>query len=139
MGNCANHPKVPAAGRCFACAEEFCSNCLVNLQGQNYCGSCKTLALQGKIPTAAVAVQEAQGMPSPLAKEALTLAIVSLFCFGFILGPMAIYKGTQAKKEISANPGMTGDGKATAAIVIGVISLLLNIVVIGGNIARNNR
>ena len=63
-------------------------------------------------------------IPNKEATEALILAIVGLFCCGVILGPIAIYKGLNAKKMIQANPQLSGNGKATAAIVIGVICLI---------------
>ena len=31
---CKNHPGVAAVQRCVGCAESFCSNCLVDVQGQ---------------------------------------------------------------------------------------------------------
>ncbi|MEI8196915.1 MAG: hypothetical protein WCI73_13525, partial [Phycisphaerae bacterium] len=92
MAMCKNHPGALAVGRCAGCAEEFCHNCLVDIQGQKYCGACKVLTLQGKVPTAAAAVQEAGTIPCPLAQEALTYSLVGLVCVGFILEPIAIYK-----------------------------------------------
>lgn len=64
-------------------------------------------------------------LPCKEANEALTYAIVSLFCFGFILGPIAISKASKAKKMIELNPRLTGSGKATAATIIGVVGLVL--------------
>lgn len=126
MATCKNHPSLLAVGRCSGCAEEFCPNCLVNIQGQQYCGACKVLALQGKVPMAAVAAQEAGTIPCPQAKEALMYAIVSFFCFGFILGPIAIFKAIKARKIIAENPQLSGDGKALAALIMGIISSCLN-------------
>ena len=64
-------------------------------------------------------------VPCKEASEALTLSIFSLFCFGIILGPMAISKASKAKKMIALNPTLSGSGKATAAMVIGTVALLL--------------
>ncbi len=125
MANCKNHPQMAATGRCAGCAEEFCGNCLVEIQGQQFCGSCKVMALQGRMPTAAEAVQEARTMPNKLAKDALIAAIVGIFCFGIILEPYAIYKAAQAKKAIAADPRLGGQGMSTAAMTIGVIGLIL--------------
>jgi hypothetical protein len=100
----------------------------VDIQGQKYCGACKVMALQGRVPTAAAAFAEATSIPCPLAKEALILAIVSVFFVGFILGPMAIYKANRARKMIAADPSLSGDGKAIAALVIGTVALLINVV-----------
>ncbi len=116
---CKNHQGAEAIDRCVACAEPFCNNCLVEIHGQRYCGSCKVLALQGRT----MATQAA--LPCKEAGDALTYAIISLFCFGIILGPIAISKAMKAKKMMNLNPNLTGSGKANAALVIGIVGLLL--------------
>lgn len=60
----------------------------------------------------------------PQAATALKYAIVGLFCFGVVLGPLAIKNALDAKRIIAQNPGMGGEGKATAALVIGVIDVI---------------
>lgn len=116
---CKNHPAVPATDRCAGCAEPFCNQCLVEIQGQKYCGVCKVMALKGPV----VMADEAT-IPCKEAGEALTFAILSLFCFGFIFGPMAISKASKAKNMMALNPRLTGSGKATAATIIGIIGLV---------------
>lgn len=116
---CSNHPGRLATARCAGCAESFCGNCLVEVGGVRYCGSCKTMAIQGR-----PVVAEAATIPCPEAGEALKYAIFGLFCFGIILEPIAISKALKAKNMIALNPRLTGSGKATAALVIGVIGLL---------------
>ena len=59
------------------------------------------------------------------ANTALTYAIIGIFCFGIILGPMAISKGNEAKRIIDTQPGYEGRGKAQAAVVIGWIEIVL--------------
>jgi len=139
MANCRNHPTVPATGRCAGCAEEFCGNCLVDVQGQQYCGSCKVMALQGKVPTAAMAAQERGQMPNQAAKESLMLAIVGLFCLGFILGPIAIYKSIQARSAMSRDPNLGGGGMATAGLVIGIIATVTSCLIVVGQIAAHSK
>jgi len=117
---CKNHPTAPAVDRCAGCAEAFCADCLVDMHGQKYCGACKVMALKGP-----PLVAEEATIPCKEAGEALTYAIVGLFCFGFILGPMAISKASKAKKMIEMNPRLTGSGKATAAMIIGIVALVL--------------
>ena len=128
---CKNHPGVLASARCAGCAEPFCDECLVEIQGQHYCASCKVLALKGAAPV----VEEATE-PCKEANNALTLAIVGLFCFGIILGPLAISSALKAKRMIEANPRLTGSGKATAALIIGIADLFFFLVAILANIAR---
>jgi hypothetical protein len=127
---CKNHPEITAVDRCAGCAEPFCGDCLVELHGQKYCGSCKTLALRGAPPIA-----EESTIPCKEAGEALTYAIVGIFCFGIILEPVAIIKALKAKKMIQMNPRLTGSGKVTAAFIIAGFALLLWVLYIIGLIA----
>lgn len=116
---CRNHPGAAAIDRCSGCAESFCGNCLVDIQGVPYCASCKVMALQGGSP----AVQPS--MPCKEADDALKYAIIGIFCFGIILGPIAIGKAMSAKKMIAMNPNLSGSGKATAGLVIGIFDTVL--------------
>ena len=124
---CRNHPDVSAVDRCAGCAEAFCGNCLIEMQGKQYCGSCKVMAVQGQ------PVIEEATLPCKEASNALTYAIVGIFCFGFILGPIAIVKALKAKKILETNPQLTGSGKATAALIIGIVVVILCVI---GLIAR---
>jgi len=119
--DCRNHPGTQAADRCAGCAETFCPNCLVEVQGQRYCGECKVMAVRDEPPP----VPEDQIRECEEAGAALKYAIIGLFCFGIILGPIAISKALQAKKMIDADPTLGGSGKATAALWIGTIALIL--------------
>jgi uncharacterized Tic20 family protein len=64
-------------------------------------------------------------IPNDDATKALRYAIIGIFCFGMILGPMAISSALKAKKNIERDPRFDGAGKATAAFVIGIVSLVL--------------
>jgi tetratricopeptide (TPR) repeat protein len=57
------------------------------------------------------------------ANTALILSIIGLLCCAF-LAPVAITYAMKAKKQIALNPNLTGGGKATAALVIGIIGCL---------------
>jgi hypothetical protein len=131
---CKNHVGISAADRCAGCAEAFCPDCLVEMNGQKYCGSCKVLAIKGAPP-----VVEAATLPCPEASEALKYAIVSLFCFGLILGPIAINKALKAKKMIATNPRLTGSGKVTAALIIGTIGLVLWVIGLVSRVSNAGR
>jgi hypothetical protein len=95
--------------------ESFCPTCGDVVTG--YCFRCQTAA----------AATEYKGPreTSAEAKEALRFAIIGLFCFGIVLGPLAIIRGTAAKKTIAMNPRLEGEGLATAAQIIGGIEVLL--------------
>ena len=121
---CSNHPGVEAVNRCSGCSEPFCNDCIVEIKGEKYCSNCKVMALEGhqvQLPMESL-------IPCKEASDALKLAIFSLFCFGFIIGPIAIFRGFKARRIIDENPNLTGGGKATAAIVIGIIVVILNII-----------
>lgn len=120
---CRNHPGAPATDRCAGCMEPFCSNCLVTVKGRSYCASCKVMALRE-----GTMVFDQLSQECAEANEALKYAIIGIFCFGFILEPIAIVKALNAKKLIAANPNLTGGGKATAALVIGILLSCLYVV-----------
>lgn len=68
---------------------------------------------------------EAATIPCKEAKDALMYSIIGIFCIGIILEPIAIMKALKAKKMIAMNPRLTGSGKATAALIIACVGLLL--------------
>ncbi len=130
--DCRNHPGVAAVGRCAGCSEAFCENCMVDVQGKEYCGDCKVMAVRD------APVIEEDLIPCPEAGEALKYAIIGIFCFGIILEPIAIVKALKARKIMGLNPRLTGSGKATAALIIGIVSLVLWVIGIFAQIAAVN-
>ncbi len=130
MPQCVNHPAVAAKARCTGCAEEFCGQCLVAIAGNQYCAKCKVMAV-----TQQPVGGNQRTRTCVEAGEALKYAIIGIFCFGFILGPMAIHKALKAKKQIADDPRLDGSGKATAALIIGIIVCVLWVL---GVIARVN-
>ena len=64
------------------------------------------------------------------ASSALLYSIISLFFFGFVLGPIAIIKGARSLGLIKQAPSTQGRGKAIAGIIIGSISTFFNILVL---------
>ena len=117
--SCLHHAEISAAAACAGCAEPFCEDCLVTVNGQTYCGSCKVMTVAGlPAPTAGtVACEEAD--------QALRLAIFGVFCLGPILEPMALVKASQARRRIVQDSRLAGDGKVTAARTIAVAALAL--------------
>ena len=75
----------------------------------------------------------AGGGEAPGAKQALILGILSLFCCGIILGPIAIVNANKARQAIAMDPSLRGGGMATAGLVLGIIAVVLNVI---GIIAR---
>ena len=93
------------------------------------------MALKGGAP---VIVEEAT-IPCKEASEALKYAIIGIFCFGIILEPIAISKAMKAKKMIEMNPRLTGSGKATAAMIIGCVALVLWVIGMFSRISNASR
>lgn len=72
---------------------------------------------------------------APSAQKAMIAGIVGVLCC-VILGIFAIIWGNAAKKEIAASGGtLGGDGKATAGVVLGWISIVLWAIGIVANVA----
>jgi hypothetical protein len=128
---CKNHPGIQAFDRCAGCAEPFCANCLVDIQGQRYCAACKVMVVQTQPPFPQQATRTCTE-----ARDALIISIVGLFCCGIILEPWALIKANNAKKMIDADPSLSGRGMATAATIIAIIGLALFVVGVIARIAQ---
>ena len=133
--NCIKHAESPADGTCIACAESFCSSCLVTIKGAKYCAECKKSALAKD----AIAAQDGPAGVCEEAGQALKYALIGIVFFGIILQPIAISKALKAKKMIAQNPRLEGAGKATAALVIGITFLCFWILIIFANVASKGR
>ena len=73
---------------------------------------------------------------APGATSSLVWGILGFFLCGIILGIVAISNANKAKKLIQQQPNVyTGDGLATAGLVIGIIDLVAWGLVLLGNIA----
>ena len=129
---CKNHPGVVAVNRCAGCAEPYCNNCLVAVGGKSYCAACKSMAVAG------APMDEAATLPCKEANDALTYAIVGIFCFGIILEPLALVKAAKAKKMLAMNPRLTGSGKVTAAYIIAIVALVLWVIGIIARVSQFN-
>jgi hypothetical protein len=123
-----NHPRSEATCACSVCAEAFCSQCVDQAGVGATCKSC--LAADGASAFARSGAAPVETPASGLAKEALVLSIIGIFCLGIVLEPMALYKALKARNQIASSPvPMKGAGKATAAIVIA--SIVLGLWVLG--------
>ncbi len=62
----------------------------------------------------------------PGARTALKWAVAGLFCFGFVLGCVAIAKAGRAMDLTTMNPGRyLGEGKALAAMALGAVDIVV--------------
>lgn len=108
-----------------------CPNCAMdNPDGATVCQHCQAPL----VPTAATPVAAAPGKLEAIkqAKNALTMGIIGFFCFGIILGPLAIVNARKAKNVLV--PGDEGYGNAQAGEIIGWIVTALYIIAIIYNV-----
>lgn len=108
--------------------ERFCSTCGDIVSG--YCFRCHNLYPQP--------AYTGPKKTLPEANDALKYALIGLLCFGFVLGPMAIVKGTSAKRQIAADPRYGGEGIATAAQIIGGVEVAFYVLYILAAIVAAN-
>ncbi len=113
----------------------FCTSCgAATSTDEAFCSSCGTPL--DAAPQPSVAAPQAMG--SPAAQQgapgtntkaiwSLVLSIVGLAFLGFITGPIGIWLGTVAKKEIAVS-GQGGKGLATAGVIVGIIVTVLSVV-----------
>lgn len=107
-----------------------CTNCgYENPDGATTCQQCQQPLAQVAAPFAA---SNAKIQAAKSAKGALTTAIIGFFCFGIILGPIAISQARKAKAVLTQ--GDDGYGNAQAAEIIGWIVLALYVVFLGINL-----
>lgn len=128
---CVNHPGIAAVERCDCCAEPFCYDCLVEIDGRHYCAVCKEMPLGGRVRPPIVRHRSATCNE---ALVALIFAFGGLFLsvfsrLGILLEIAALVMALMARSRISANPRLTGSGMATAAMVIACIVLALYVLV----------
>jgi hypothetical protein len=125
---CQNHPELGALDRCAGCAEPFCFNCMVEMYGQRYCGSCKVMALKGQ------PMPELGRYPCKESTTALVLAIISIFVIfcpiiGLIFAGSSLAQAQKAIQLIKSNPQLIGGEKARAARIIACVALVFSIMI----------
>ena len=65
---------------------------------------------------------------TPTRHHGSVLGILSFFCFGIILGPIAAIMGKNALDEIDANPqAYTNRGQVLAGMICGIIGFVLSV------------
>jgi hypothetical protein len=109
-------PLRPGESRCPSCGDiidnQFCLQCNAPTIGEGYSTSGAYVTTR-----------------APEVGEALRYAIIGLFCFGFILGFLAIRSGSKAKEHIARDPRLDGAGLATFAQGLGAFEIVASVVV----------
>ncbi len=70
------------------------------------------------------AAAPAKSQTNGLAVGALVLGILSFFCVGILLGPIAVVLGFLGRKKANEEMGGNGAGMALAGIITGVLGFL---------------
>jgi hypothetical protein len=73
-----------------------------------------------------VSAEQAVQRTSGYAVASLVLGIAGLFVFPLIPSILAVVFGQRAKDEIRTSPAVTGDGLATAGVVLGWVGIALS-------------
>lgn len=98
---------------------KFCPYCGKELQDDalacQYCGNSVSMGPSPSMEMDSV---------NKAANTALTCAIIGIFCFGIILGPVAIINAKKAKAVL--RPGDPGYGNANAGEIIGWVDIVLS-------------
>lgn len=80
-------------------------------------------------PGGPVGYSAIQPQTNTKATGSLICGIISLVCFGVVLGAVAIVLGVMARNEITASGGaQKGEGMAVAGIITGAVGALLTVV-----------
>jgi hypothetical protein len=119
---CLNHPDREAVCTCHLGAESFCASCVDSPGAFATCRACRTSVSASEEPEATAA--------TVMAKEALTFAIISIFCFGFILAPVALFKAREAKKlaESHPRPSLNMNNAVIAQVIGGIVIAMYSLI-----------
>lgn len=72
------------------------------------------------------------------ARDAFIVSIFAIFCCQIVLGPIAIIQGAHVNKQLDLM-GEPRNGLATAAVVLGIVSLVILVVGVFINVAGHAR
>lgn len=106
-----------------------CPRCTLMLAiGTQVCPGCRMI-------TSPDGLYHGPRINAPGAVASLVLGIIGIFFCGVILGPLAMWQSSSARRAINGDPMYGGGGLASAGMVLGVIALVLNILILGVSLA----
>ena len=97
----------------------ICPRCTLMLtMGTPVCPGCRAI-------TSPDGLYHGPKINAPGAVASLVLGIIGIVFCGIVLGPLAIWQASSARRAIDSDPMYGGGGMATAGKVLGIISVVL--------------
>lgn len=122
---CYQHPQRPVVSACARCGRPFCRDCGLEMLGMHLCEGCKLK----------VATEIENKVVLPDANRALLMAALGLFAAGFVLGPYALWRASQAQRLLRWTPWLRGRWHIRAAFVLGGVATLQGVMFLVGRFA----
>lgn len=128
VGPCMNHPGNPATATCSHCRRPYCSQCLVELLGQQFCGTCKAeRVLRAEIGGNVYMPEPVSSVPREhwWALVSVGLAVSSIHpCAGIASGPLAIITGIVAMVQSGRDPTLPRKNVGLVGMLLGLLGTL---------------
>lgn len=115
-------PLAPGAMNCSTCLQVIAATAGV-------CPYCRCV-------TSADGIYRGPKRNAPGAESSAVYAVIGLVFFGVIMGPMAIVKGSEAKRAIANDPRLKGADLATFGQLLGIVDVALFLFVFFSLFAR---
>jgi uncharacterized OB-fold protein len=105
----------------------FCANCGAAMTpGQRFCGACGAEA-GGPVPGSVAAPPATASTTSGKAIASVALAVAGFVMLPIVCSILAVVLGSQARREIDADPRLGGQSLATTGIVLGWLGLVMSV------------
>jgi hypothetical protein len=143
---CLNHQDTPPQHTCPDCAERFCADCVVSVQGQALCGPCKNLRMRNRqrppqVSVAAIMAPIIALITGPGAVFVMFFAlgmaqtsgsvagaaggIVVIALFALTLQALALLLAAWSLRSLETNPRLSGRALAITGMVAALVSGVL--------------
>jgi hypothetical protein len=106
----------------------YCNSCGAELMpGRPFCANCGR-PVDGPVPGSFGSMRESATQTSSKAIASLALGVAGFILVPVVCSVLAIILGSQAKREIEADPRLGGEGLARAGVILGWVSLVFTVV-----------